>query len=325
LLLLVCGVIGAWSQFSDFRNVGRQSNSVITIAYSPDGRTLLSSCTDRKNPEEAGTVWDIAAGSETRHFRGGSRAVLSDGGTWIATYNKVDRQIDIWETATGNKRHSLPEAPEECQRMVFSSFEKMLAVAGDGEVVLWDMSGPTRLHVFPLVEDRVHALAFSPDEKMFACSVFNRVHVWELAQGAEIATFPPDDQEILGSTESIAFSPDNRNLATTFRGNMYIWEIATKKIFVKIPHGSYGPPRCIAFSPDGRFVAVGGAYTQWQYFFRGCLVRVWDVADGKLRSEFQGRIDPHADFVLCLAFAPDSSQLAIGTYEGNVGVVNLGK
>ena len=59
---------------------------------------------------------------------------------------------------------------------------------------------------------------------------------------------------------------------------------------------------CLAFSPDGKTLAAGGADN---------VIRIWDVETGKpLHS-----IEQHADWVLALAFSPDGERLASGSRD----------
>jgi WD40 repeat protein len=67
----------------------------------------------------------------------------------------------------------------------------------------------------------------------------------------------------------------------------------------------YAPRRTLAFSPDGRLLAVTG---------RDGAVRLWDVA---ARRELR-RLDGGQGRVGRVAFAPDGRSLAVGGADGTV-------
>jgi WD40 repeat protein len=65
------------------------------------------------------------------------------------------------------------------------------------------------------------------------------------------------------------------------------------------------PATTVAFSPDGRFVAAGGAAP---------YVRLWDLDDGGAETT----IEIDADGVASIAFSPAGEHVVIGTNDGNV-------
>src|ERR1700712_5041387 len=80
----------------------------------------------------------------------------------------------------------------------------------------------------------------------------------------------------------------------------------------RVAPGDLEPPRelmegpdvflALAFSPDSKLVAVGGADR---------AVRIWDVETGRLVTA----IEDHADWVLGLAFSPDGKKIATASRD----------
>jgi serine/threonine protein kinase len=66
---------------------------------------------------------------------------------------------------------------------------------------------------------------------------------------------------------------------------------------------------CVAFSPDGRLLAIGDSW----------VIRLWDRKEGKTRDVLRG----HQNRVWCLAFSPDSRTLASGSFDGTVRLWDL--
>jgi WD40 repeat protein len=71
-----------------------------------------------------------------------------------------------------------------------------------------------------------------------------------------------------------------------------------------------GPIFSMAVSPDGRFLATGGI---------DCMIRIWDMAQGKLLRVLAG----HSSYVYGLAWSSDNRTLAsAGSWDGTVRVWN---
>ncbi len=75
--------------------------------------------------------------------------------------------------------------------------------------------------------------------------------------------------------------------------------------------GKVGAVRALAFSPDGKTLASGGA---------GTTVRLWDAATGKSTGNLEG----HTDKICAVAFSPDGKTLASGSDDKTVRLWDLG-
>ncbi|KIJ43766.1 hypothetical protein M422DRAFT_110748, partial [Sphaerobolus stellatus SS14] len=67
---------------------------------------------------------------------------------------------------------------------------------------------------------------------------------------------------------------------------------------------------CIAFSPDGSFIASGS---------HDGTVRIWNVATGETLKELKG----HERWVRSVAFTPDGSFIASGSHDRTVRIWNV--
>jgi hypothetical protein len=107
----------------------------------------------------------------------------------------------------------------------------------------------------------------------------------------------------------VALSPDGRSAAAvTTGGKAIVWETLTGKERRRLDN--QGAVQALAFSPDGRLLALGGDK----------FVSFWDLATGKSR----GRYDGHGAAVVALAFAADGKSAASASADSTALVWDLG-
>lgn len=119
-------------------------------------------------------------------------------------------------------------------------------------------------------------------------------------------------------TEALAFRPDSKLLASTRnRGELRLWDVATGELLDKVDHSGgmdgFVTDRGLAFSPDGKTLAVGmasGIETTGHIF-------LWDVQDGN-RFNRRTILKDHTEGVLGLAFTPDGKTLLSAGYDKEI-------
>ncbi len=151
------------------------------------------------------------------------------------------------------------------------------------------------------------ALVFSPDGKriVVAAATGKGLHLIDLTNRAIIRTFPHADVVF-----AAAFSPDGKYLVAggyeSAEDTYYarLREVDEHRELYRLPFG-HGGIRCVAYSPDGATVAVGG--DGW----KSLAVKLFDAATGKERLAIPF---PDGRRVRSVAFSPDGRTLAASSH-----------
>jgi WD40 repeat protein len=193
----------------------------------------------------------------------------------------------------------------------------ILASAGaDQKIILWDVAEQKALHTLA-AGAVVRALVMSPDGKTLACAGEDAaVQLWDVATAKAGAKLTTHTDWVL----ALAFSPDGKELASGGAdGTVKVWEVATGKKRLDVPARAAAAPNqpppeadtvmSLAFSPDGKTLAVGGSDTQ---------IHLLNAADGKLLRSLAG----HTSSVRALAFHPGGALLVSGGKDRTIRLWN---
>lgn len=202
---------------SEFRALPGHSYAVLSVAFSPDGKTLASGGDDVN--DRAIKLWDVAAGRELRTLKGLSGGVRSvafgpDGKTLAG--GDGDHTIKLWDVVSGSELRALKGHTSGVNDVAFSPDGKTLvSCSADNTIKLWEVASGSELRTFGGHSDQVTSVAFSPDaSKLVSGSWDASLKVWDAGSGKELATLIALDER-----DWVAITPDGM-----FDGSAEAWK-----------------------------------------------------------------------------------------------------
>jgi WD40 repeat protein len=279
---------------------GRHAASVQGVAFSPDGKTLVSTGDDRKV-----IVWDVASGTERETLEGHAGRVhaqdFSPDGRTVYTAS-LDARVIAWDIA-GARRIGRPLEFSGAQQAniataVSPDGKTFATVAEDGSVRFRSLATGT-LEGKPLrgFRGEIVWIAVSPDGRTLAAVGAGGPGVlWDTSTGAR--------RTLRGWTAErsgwVSFSRDGRMLVTGGT-EVSLWNVASGRRIADFDAGGYMSEASL--SPDGTLLATAGD---------GGKVIIWNVDDRRKITTLKA----DEGFASTARFSPDGGLLATGGIGG---------
>jgi hypothetical protein len=257
----------------ELRTLSGHASSVMAVAYSPDGKTLLSGSDDKTVK-----LWDAGTGQELRTFSGHTSGVdsaaYSPDGRTVVSGSGGDGTVKLWDAETGRELRTLPEHFLGVPSVAYSPDGRTLLSVSFTKVTFWDVETGQKLHTRYSVG--VYSVAYSPDGKtVVSGSVGGTVELWDAETGQQLRTLSGHSWPV----RAVAYSPDGRTVLSGSDDNtVKLWDAETGQE-LRTLSGHTGDVKSVAYSPEGKTLLSGS----WDG-----TVKLWDAATGKELAQFIG-------------------------------------
>ncbi len=249
------------------------------------------------------------------HFDKVNAVAWSPDGDRIASGGN-DQTIHIWESASGKRRHTLPQFGPVHALAWSPDGEQLAWVNGSGAVRLWNAQmidfNSVALSRLSFLKGLL-TLSWSPDgTRLAAGSLGKTVEVWEVKTGKHLLTYKGHKRFMTDlAIYAVAWSPDGKWIASASTdGAIQVWEAATGSLRCACRGytlGYFGNKGAITWSPDATRIASAGEYS---------TIYIWDAATGDEELTFSG----HTGRVNTVAWSPDGKYIASGSKDQTVRI-----
>ena len=198
--------------------------SVLTLAFSPDGRHLAEADDDR-----VVRIRDARDGRLLKSLAGHSAEVkvlaFDQLGSRLATGGS-DKKVIVWDVASGARLLTLDDFRGDVRSVNFSPDGSRLVTASrDKRLMIWDMRSGRQLLRFEEAKwANVNWAQFSPDGELVATSdVVGSAAFWDASTGKLLSSYVP----LSGPMVSARFSPDGSRVVSMMDQDVIVWDSRT--------------------------------------------------------------------------------------------------
>jgi WD40 repeat protein len=281
------------------------TQSVLAVAFSPDGRILASSSIDQTI-----RLWNTRTGDLIAVWPGHNAPIWTlafspDGQTLVS--GSEDQTIKQWDIKTQHCSRTLRGHTAIVQSVAYSPDGlTLISAALNQSVRIWDARTGHCLKTWQGYSKIVFYVAFHPNGRTLAsCHGDKVLRLWDVQTGDCLNCLQGHNDHI----SCVAFNPNGQLLASgSFDQTIRLWDVQSGNFLRTFQ--TQGWVTSVDFSPDGTLL-VGSSTDRF--------VRLWDVRTGQCLRV----IEPGISRVQSVAFSPLQHYLASANRDGTVQLWNF--
>lgn len=286
---------------------GENTAGVISVAFSPDGRHILS------DDHSKSKLWDAATGKLVLTTQGSESrtdhtvAFSPDGRFFISGGTHLVRQGDdyIWygdiahvrlvDTASGKVVRTFQHKAGDVFALAYSpDGNRIAAGCSGGWVLVWDVQSGQLLHALKPHSTTIRSLAFSQDGTLLlSASSDSTIIVLVTESGQRLSSLEGN----VDGTGLVGFAANGRHILSVGAQDhaLRTWDSANGRLIGAIEDkDAFDPSARYALSADGRWLLSAGTSLQ-----------LWNTETGQVVRRF----DNESFFIDAIAVTPDGGRI----------------
>ncbi|BCX08159.1 MAG: hypothetical protein KatS3mg066_2018 [Fischerella sp.] len=283
------------------------SNTVNSVAISPNGQTLVSASADKTIK-----IWNLITGRQIHTLEGHSDTVNSvaispNGQTLVSA--SADKTIKIWNLHTGKQVRNLGgwfsvHLDSICSLAITPDGQTLISGSRDHTIKLWNLATGKQTGTLSQHSWGVYSLAITPDSQAIASDSLDHTIKLCLWDTEELL------QSFLGHADwiwAIAISPNGKILASGSQDcTVKLWNLKTGELLHTLTD-HHSPVHSVIFSWDGQILA-SGSYDN--------TIKLWSGENWQQIHTLTG----HTNGVNAIAFSPNSRIIASASDDKTIKI-----